>query len=102
AVRRQLPRRPELQARSGLTWQGAVVDVSASVLFTGRRYDDLANTVELGSHALVDLAATWRASNSMDVQLKVANAFDRQYATANWYSALGREVFFNIRYRASR
>ena len=102
SARRELPRRPQWQARSGLTWETSAVDWSASVLFTGRRYDDLANTVELGSHALVDLAVTWRASNSMDVQLKVANAFDRQYATANWYSALGREVFFNIRYRASR
>jgi vitamin B12 transporter len=101
-VRRELPRRPEWQARSGLTWQGAVVDVSASVLFTGRRYDDLANQVELGSHALLDLMATWRATASMDVQVKVANAFDRQYATVNWYPALGREVFVNVRYRASR
>ena len=99
---RELPRRPEWQARSALTWVTPSVDWSASVLFTGRRYDDLANTVELGSHALLDLMATWRASTSMDIQLKVANAFDREYTTANWYTALGREVFVNVRYRASR
>ena len=87
---------------SALTWVTPSVDWSASVLFTGRRYDDLANTVELGSHALLDLMATWRASTSMDIQLKVANAFDREYTTANWYTALGREVFVNVRYRASR
>jgi vitamin B12 transporter len=102
ATRRELPRRPPWQARSGLIWQTSSVDWSASVLFSGRRYDDLANTVVLGSHALLDLMATWQASSAMDVQVKVANVFDRRYATVNWYPALGREVFVNVRYRASR
>jgi vitamin B12 transporter len=102
SIQRELPRRPSWQARSALSWQTGSVDWSASVLFTGRRYDDLANTVALGSYALLDLAASWRASAAWDVQFKVANAFDRQYASVNWYSSLGREVLVNVRYRASR
>jgi vitamin B12 transporter len=72
------------------------------VQFASRRYDDLANSRELGGYATVDLTGAWRVSNATEVQLRLANAFDRRYETATLYPALGREFFVTLRYRAPR
>lgn len=99
---RELPRRPSWSGRSSLTWSTARVDLGASVQFAGRRYDDLANTRELGSYAVVDLTGGWRVSERVELQLRLANALDRRYETATLYPALGREVFLTVRHRSAR
>jgi vitamin B12 transporter len=99
---RALPRRPEWSGRTTLGWRGDRADVAASVQFAGRRYDDLANTRELGGYAVVDLTAEWQLNPSVTLQGRLANAFDRRYETATLYPALGREVFLTVRYGARR
>jgi vitamin B12 transporter len=99
---RELPRRPAWSGRSSIEWSGPRVDLGASVQFASRRYDDLANSRELGGYATVDLTGAWRVSNATEVQLRLANAFDRRYETATLYPALGREFFVTLRYRAPR
>jgi vitamin B12 transporter len=99
---RELPRRPAWSGRSSLEWSGARVDLGASVQFASRRYDDLANSRELGGYATVDLTGAWRVSSATEVQVRLANAFDRRYETATLYPALGREFFVTLRYRAPR
>ncbi len=99
---RELPRRPAWSGRSSLEWSGAAFDLGASVQFVSRRYDDLANSRELGGYATVDLTGAWRVSSVTEVQVRFANAFDRRYETATLYPALGREFFVTLRYRAPR
>jgi len=99
---RELPRRPALTSRTGLSWAGEQIDVGASVQFASRRYDDLANTRRLGGYAVVDLTGAWRLSARTELQLRLANALDRRYETATLYPALGREVFLTLRHRAPR
>ena len=99
---RELPRRPAWSGRSSVEWSGARVELGASVQFASRRYDDLANTRELGGYATVDLTGAWRVSRSTEVQVRLANALDRRYETATLYPALGREFFVTLRYRAPR
>jgi len=99
---RELPRRPAWSGRSSLEWSGAAFDLGASVQFASRRYDDLANSRELGGYATVDLTGAWRVSSVTEVQVRFANAFDRRYETATLYPALGREFFVTLRYRAPR
>ncbi|MEY3338009.1 MAG: hypothetical protein RL245_1001 [Pseudomonadota bacterium] len=99
---RALPRRPAWSGRSSIAWSGASLDLGASVQFASRRYDDLANTRELGGYATVDLTGAWRLSSVTEVQVRLANAFDRRYETATLYPALGREFFVTLRYRAPR
>jgi vitamin B12 transporter len=99
---RELPRRPAWSGRSSIEWSGPRVDLGASVQFASRRYDDLANSRELGGYATVDLTGAWRVSSDTEVQLRLANAFDRRYETATLYPALGREFFVTLRYRAPR
>ena len=99
---RALPRRPAWSGRSAIAWSGSSFDAGASVQFASRRYDDLANTRELGGYATVDLTGAWRLSSATEVQVRLANAFDRRYETATLYPALGREFFVTLRYRAPR
>ena len=97
---RELPRRPALSGRTTLGWSTDRLDLGVSAQFAGRRYDDLANRQALGSYAVVDLTGGWRLSASTEVQLRVANLFDREYETAYLYPSLGREAFVTVRYRA--
>lgn len=68
----------------------------------GRRYDDLANTRELGGYTVVDVTGSWPVASGVELQLRLANALDRRYQTATLYPALGREVFLTLRHRAPR
>ena len=99
---RALPRRPEWSGRTTVGWRSGRADLAASVQFAGRRYDDLANTRELGGYAVLDLTAEWQLSGRVALQGRVANAMDRRYETATLYPALGREVFLTVRYGAPR
>ncbi len=97
---RELPRRPALSGRSTLGWSAQAWEVGVSAQFAGRRYDDLANRQELGSYVVVDFTGAYRLSRSMELQLRLANAFDRRYETAYLYPSLGREALVTFRYRA--
>jgi vitamin B12 transporter len=99
---RELPRRPEWTGRSSIAWSGGGWDLGASVQFVGRRYDDLANTRELGGYTVVDVTGSWPVASGVELQLRLANALDRRYQTATLYPALGREVFLTLRHRAPR
>ncbi len=99
---RALARRPEWSGRTTFGRRAGRADLAASVQFAGRRYDDLANTRELGGYAVVDLTAEWQLNPSVTLQGRLANAFDRRYETATLYPALGREVFLTVRYGARR
>ncbi len=97
---RELPRRPALSGRTTLGWARERLDLGVSAQFAGPRYDDLANRQALGSHVVVDFTGGWRASASTEIQLRLANLFDREYETAYLYPNLGREVIVTVRYRA--
>lgn len=99
---RSLPRRPEWTGRTSVYWQSEALRLGTSVNSAGRRYDDLANTRKLGGYSTVDVTADWQATASMALQLRLANAFDRDYELATWYPALGREIFLSVRYSAPR
>lgn len=99
---RELPRRPRWSGRSTVGWQDVDFDLSAAVTFAGGRYDDLANRTRLGSYGVLDLAAAYRATPSIELQFRLANALDRRYEAASLYPATGREAFFTVRYHGSR
>jgi vitamin B12 transporter len=97
---RELPRRPGVSGRTTVGWADDRLDLAVSTQFAGRRYDDLANRQALGGYAVVDLTGGWRLSASTELQLRIANLFDRQYETAYLYPSLGREALVTVRYRA--
>lgn len=99
---RELPRRPNWSGKTSAHWQSGDWSFGTGVYWMGRRYDDLANSRELGSVVTVDLTSEWRATASLAMQLRIANAFDRRYETATLYPALGREFLLSVRYSTPR
>ena len=68
----------------------------------GRRYDDLANTRELGGFATLDVRGEYAFATDWTLQARVANAFDRDYETASFYRQPGREFFVTLRFSPAR
>lgn len=68
----------------------------------GRRYDDLANTRELGGFATLDVRGEYAFATDWTLQARVANAFDRDYETAAFYRQPGREFFVTLRFSPAR
>ena len=68
----------------------------------GSRYDDLANTRELGGFATLDVRGEYAFAADWTLQARVANVFDRAYETAAFYNQPGREFFVTLRIAPAR
>lgn len=68
----------------------------------GSRYDDLANTRELGGFATLDVRGEYAFAADWTLQARVANVFDRDYETAAFYNQPGREFFVSLRFAPAR
>ena len=93
-----LPRRARNSARVDLDRSFGKFDFGASVVGEGRRYDDVANTRELGGYGTLDLRAGYAFAPGWQLQARIANAFDKHYETAAFYNQPGREVTLSLRY----
>src|SRR5690606_26849551 len=74
--------------------------LGALVRWQGPRFDDLANTARLGSYVTLDLTAE-RALGAWTFAARVANVFDREYATARFFPQDGRNYMATVRYTFS-
>lgn len=70
----------------------------ASAKLVGSRYNDLANTDELGGYALFGLRGEMRVTQAWKVQAKLENLFDRDYQTVDFYNQPGRAFYLTVRY----
>ena len=76
-------------------------DVGAELYASAKRFDNAANTVPLEAYTLLDLRADWQLAPAWRLGLKLNNAADRAYSTANGYQQPGREWFLSLRYSGS-
>ena len=60
-------------------------------------FDDAANTVRLGGHALLDLRASWTVSEHWELYGRIENAWDERYQTAAGYATQGRAAYVGVR-----
>lgn len=97
-----LPRRARQSGRLDVSYSAGAFSVGTIVNVQGSRYDDVANSAELGSYALVDLVGEFRFAGGWSVQGKIANALDRDYETARFYYQDGRTYFVTLRYQPGR
>ncbi|HCJ28424.1 MAG TPA: TonB-dependent receptor [Pseudomonas sp.] len=63
--------------------------VGASWRAVSDRYDDAANTIELGGYGLLGLRGSWQASQELKLDLKLNNLFDKDYAETTYSTANG-------------
>ncbi|HWK75923.1 MAG TPA: TonB-dependent receptor [Povalibacter sp.] len=94
-----LPRRARQSGRLDVSYSTGAFSVGTIVNVQGSRYDNVANSAELGGYALVDFIGEYRFPGGWSVQGKIANAFDRDYETARFYYQDGRTYFVTLRYQ---
>ncbi|NKF21011.1 TonB-dependent vitamin B12 receptor [Solimonas sp. C16B3] len=98
----ELPRRPRQSARLDIDYDWRAVSVGTTVLAAGQRYDDTANTTQLGGYTTFDLRAAYRVRPAWTLEMKAANLLDKDYQTAAGYASLGASWFFTLRYAPTR
>ncbi|RJS92524.1 TonB-dependent receptor domain-containing protein [Salinisphaera sp. Q1T1-3] len=95
----ELARRPDYSASLSLDRDlYSRFSAGADAQLVGARYNDLANTNELGGYALFGLRGEMRVTKAWKVQAKLSNLFDRDYQTVDFYNQPGRTVYFTVRY----
>ncbi|HCO42972.1 MAG TPA: TonB-dependent vitamin B12 receptor [Gammaproteobacteria bacterium] len=94
----QLPRRAKLLGRLDADRSLGAWRIGASLYGEGKRYDDIANTTELGGYVTFDLRATYALTRDWSLEGKLANALDKHYRTANLFNQDGRNAMLTVRY----
>jgi len=95
-----LPRRARQSGRIDVGYDLGPVQLSSIINIVGPRYDDLANSKRLPGYTTVDFNSTIELNKAFSLQLKLANFFDRQYQTAQYYNQDGRAIYLTLRYRS--
>ena len=91
-----LPRRARQSYRFGAEHRFNAVRVGAEYQFTGKRYDDVANTTRLGGFGLLNLTAGYDFSPRVGVQVRWNNVLDKNYHSVYGYNMPGSNVFVNL------
>lgn len=99
---RELPRRARHALRVDVDRAFGALRLGATGLAEGPRYDDVANTRRLPSHALLDLRGELALGRDWTLQARVANVFDRAYETVSFYRQPGREWQLSLRWSPAR
>lgn len=66
--------------------------------FSGKRYDDAENTVQLGGYALLNLHASYAISRDWSAFARWNNVLGKDYALVDGYNTPGSNVFVGLRY----
>ena len=94
-----MARRAARQLTAGGAYGIGPWSLGADVVAASRRLDDAANLNELGGYAVLNLRAAYRLSPQWQAFATMANATDRDYATALDYVQQGRLVMLGLRFR---
>ncbi len=94
----RLPRRVTESLSYDVSRSFGDVDIGASVLAQGERFDNSTNTVRLGSFMTADLRTAYRIDKNWMLSAKLNNMFDKRYQTVNTYNSFGRNFYFSIHY----
>jgi len=94
-----LARRARQSLRLDADHQFDKYTLGTTLFVQGKRYDNLANTRQLGGYSSVDLRAEYSMNNAWRLQARIANLFDKEYQTAAFFNQTGRSVFMTLRYQ---
>lgn len=93
-----LARRPHVLADARLDWTPwKTVSLGASVGYVGPRWDDVANTVHLGSNTLVNLYVRYALTDRLSLYGRMENVADAHYEPVYGYGAAGRAIYGGVR-----
>jgi vitamin B12 transporter len=97
---KQLRRQPRNTANATLGYMfDCGLSLATAVRWSGRAYENAANTQVLDDYTLVDLRASVKIAPQFEVYGRIENLFDRYYETARNYNSLGRSIYVGFRGR---
>ena len=97
-----LPRRAKQSLRVDLDHDFGKFRLGGTLIATGERFDNLANSNKMPGYGTIDLRAEYSLNPSWLLQASIANLFDKDYQTAQHYNQAGRNFFLTLRYRPAR
>ena len=93
-----LPRRADGSLKLDLSRSFDKLSVGMAVIGQQRRFDDVANTTELGGYGVVNLRASWEVAKQWSLDASLDNAGDKVYETVETYNTGGRTAYVGVRY----
>lgn len=97
---KDLARRPKHTANisADYSWPGQIA-TGIALRYVGDAFDNAANSFVLGQYALVDVRASWRVNQTVEVYGRVENLLNEAYVTTRNYGTQRRGAFAGIRAR---
>ncbi len=93
-------RRPQHMMSASLDWESRFgLALGFDIRVVGDAYDNRSNTVKLDSYALVDLRASYRLDDMVELFGRIENIWDENYAIAAGYGTEGRAAYIGLRLR---
>ena len=93
-----LARRARRHGTVALDYRTGPLTAGIETQFSGKRFDDTANTTELGGYALLNLVANYTFSRDWSAYARWNNVLDKTYRLTNGYATPGSNVFVGVRY----
>ena len=93
-----LARRARAHGVLGADWRVAGWTLGAEVQASGRRWDNAANTVQLGGYTLLNLSVSKALTPDWTLSARVDNATDKNYELARGYATSGRTAYVNLKW----
>ena len=99
-----LPRRASLIGNLNLNYYIGHWNIGVEETFSGNRFDDAVNRVNLSGYALTNIVSDYKINDKLKLNLRLNNLFDKNYSLAAEgtsgfkYQTPGRSLFANLRY----
>ncbi len=95
-----LNRRPRETANLTLDYRAPMgLELGGAIRWSGKSYDNAANSIKLDGYTLVDIRAELPISSQVRIFARAENLFDQNYMTAYRYGSLGRSIYAGLRGR---
>lgn len=93
-----LARRARRHATLGADWRIGGWTLGAEVQASSKRYDDAANTRELGGYAVLNLVASTQLTRDIGLVARIDNVGDKDYMLARGYATGGRNAYLGLKW----
>ena len=74
------------------------IDLGATVLAQGERFDNAQNSIKVAGFVTLDLRAVYHFNKNWQLNAKVSNLLDENYQTISTYNSAGRNFFITLHY----